>query len=119
MAKIETFRDRLRLAVEMHDLLPIVRRYFVIGAFDGALTIMGVILGAYAAGALHRQIVIFAGAAAGIALAMSSAVGAYEAERIESTLEHKEVERAMLKKLVGSRMKKTAKTGILTVSCLP
>jgi predicted membrane protein (TIGR00267 family) len=112
MARTDSIRSRIKMAVEMHDLLPIARRYFVIGAFDGALTIMGVILGAYAAGALTRNLVLVAGSATGIALSISSAVGAYEAERIESTIQHKEIERAMLSTVEGTR-KESAKIGNL------
>ncbi|HUW43168.1 MAG TPA: VIT1/CCC1 transporter family protein [Thermoplasmata archaeon] len=112
MARTGSIRSRIKMAVEMHDLLPIARRYFVIGAFDGALTIMGVILGAYAAGALTKNLVLVAGSATGIALAVSSAVGAYEAERIEFAIHHKEIERAMLSTVEGTR-KESAKIGNL------
>lgn len=107
MGRIANLRSKIKMATEMHDLLPIARRYFVIGAFDGALTIMGVILGAYAVGELSDRLIIVAGFAAGVALAVSSAVGAYEAERIESSLHHKEIERAMLSPVEGTR-KETA-----------
>jgi len=112
MARSGSIRSRIKMAVEMHDLLPIARRYFVIGAFDGALTIMGVILGAYAAGALTKNLVLVAGSATGIALSVSSAVGAYEAERIESVIQHRGIERAMLSTVEGTR-KESAKIGNL------
>jgi predicted membrane protein (TIGR00267 family) len=112
MARKGTLRSRMRMATEIHDLLPIARRYFVIGAFDGALTILGVIIGAYAVGELSDKLVIVAGFAAGVALSVSSAVGAYEAERIESALQHKQIERAMLRPVEGTR-KDTAKLGNL------
>jgi predicted membrane protein (TIGR00267 family) len=112
MARSGSIRSRIKMAVEMHDLLPIARRYFVIGAFDGALTIMGVILGAYAAGALTKNLVLVAGSATGIALSVSSAVGAYEAERIESVIQHRGLERAMLSTVKGTR-KESAKIGNL------
>ena len=87
----------------MHDTMPIIRRYFVIGTFDGALTILGIILGAYAVGKLSNDLIIIAGMAAGIGLAISSAVGAFEAERIEIAMQHKEIERAMLARIKGDR----------------
>ena len=97
----------------------IARRYFVIGAFDGALTILGVILGAYVAeGHLHpelaKQLILGAGLAGGIALAVSSTVGAYEAERVEHILSHQHLEKAMLRPVEGTR-KDAMKTSI-TVS---
>lgn len=86
----------------------IARRYFVIGAFDGALTILGVILGAYVGeGHAHpdlaKHLIIGAGLAGGIALAVSSTVGAYEAERVEHMLTHQQLEKAMLRPVEGSR----------------
>lgn len=87
----------------------IARRYFVIGAFDGALTILGVILGAYVAeGHVHpelaKQLILGAGFAGGIALAVSSTVGAYEAERVEHVLNHQHLEKAMLRPVEGTRV---------------
>jgi len=94
----------------------IARRYFVIGAFDGALTILGVILGAYVAeGHTHpelaKQLIFGAGFAGGIALAVSSTVGAYEAERVEHVLIHQKLEKAMLGPVEGDR-KDAIKTSI-------
>jgi len=86
----------------------IARRYFVIGAFDGALTILGVILGAYVAqGGTEpeyvKALILSAGFAGAVALAVSSTVGAYEAERVEHLLTHRELEKAMLRPVEGTR----------------
>jgi len=86
----------------------IARRYFVIGAFDGALTILGVILGAYVAqGSTEpeyvKALILSAGFAGAVALAVSSTVGAYEAERVEHLLTHRELEKAMLRPVEGTR----------------
>ncbi len=99
----------------------IARRYFVIGAFDGALTILGVILGAYAAETgvhpeIAKQLILATGLAAGVALAVSSAVGAYEAERVEHMLIHKTLEKAMLSNVEGTR--KDAMNVSIAVSAL-
>ncbi|MEM2891897.1 MAG: VIT1/CCC1 transporter family protein [Thermoplasmata archaeon] len=99
---------RLRFHFELTKSGAIARRYFVIGAFDGALTILGVILGAYVSeGHAHpelaRQLILGAGFAGGIALAVSSTVGAYEAERVEHVLNHQQLERAMLRTVEGTR----------------
>jgi len=99
---------RLRFHFELTKSGAIARRYFVIGAFDGALTILGVILGAYVAEAsvdpvLAKQLILGAGLAGGVALAVSSAVGAYEAERVEHLLSHRHLEKAMLCNVEGTR----------------
>ena len=95
------WRQRIREYSEITDLGPIARRYFVIGAFDGALTILGIIVGATAAGVGDREkaIVLTASLSAAIALAVSSAVGAFEAERVEKKLDISSLERAMLTRL--------------------
>lgn len=85
----------------------IARRYFVIGAFDGALTILGVILGAYVAEGhvdpvLAKRFILGSGFAGAVALAVSSTVGAYEAERVEHLLSHKQLEKAMLRPVEGT-----------------
>lgn len=109
--KMSRFGDsirNLRYLFQLTRSASIARRYFVIGAFDGALTILGVIIGAYVAEAnvhpeLAKQLIVSAGFAGGIALAVSSAVGAYEAERVEHILSHKNLEQAMLRPVEGIR----------------
>lgn len=91
-------REKVKQYNELTDLIPICRRYFVIGAFDGALTILGVILGAMAVKSMTREVIIFASIGGGIALGISSAVGAYEAERVEKKIVALNLKRAMLKK---------------------
>lgn len=98
---LAAWRQRIRDYNEITNVGPIVRRYFVIGAFDGALTILGVILGAYVAGATedHKPLILLTSLSAAIGLAVSSTVGAYEAERIEKKLDQVTLERAMLSKM--------------------
>jgi len=100
---------KLRFNLNLTKSGAIARRYFVIGAFDGALTILGVILGAYIAeGHAHpelaKQLILAAGFSGGIALAVSSTVGAYEAERVEHLLSHQHLEKAMLRPVEGARV---------------
>src|SRR2546429_9795362 len=75
--------------------------YLVIGAFDCALTVLCIVVGASAFGSLeeHKAFVICAFFGAAVALAVSSAVGAYEAERVEKKLDIRTIERAMLARL--------------------
>src|SRR6266705_3596917 len=96
------WRRRIREYDEITNVGPIVRRYFVIGAFDGALTVLGIIIGAAATVGGRpesRGLVLAVSASASIALAISSAVGAYEAERVEKKLHRHSIERAMLVEL--------------------
>jgi len=95
---ISRLRKRIRETSEITDLASTSRRYFVLGAFDGTLIVLGVVLGAYAAGvgAEHMEIILFAGLSAAVALSVSSAVGAYEAERVEKLLSRASIEKALL-----------------------
>jgi predicted membrane protein (TIGR00267 family) len=97
MADRPPFRERVRLARQITELDSIMRRYFVIGAFDGALTILGVILAASLIGALTRSLVLVAGVSGGLALGISSMVGAYEAERVERRLDEMNLRNSMLR----------------------
>ncbi len=102
---LKKFRSHLKLTKSE----AIARRYFVIGAFDGALTILGVIIGAYVSeGHIHpelaKKLIMASGFSGGIALAVSSTVGAYEAERVEHMLRHQELEKAMLRPVEGTRV---------------
>ncbi|MGD9963396.1 MAG: VIT1/CCC1 transporter family protein [Thermoplasmata archaeon] len=108
MFNIHKSIKKLKSQFELTKSGAIARRYFVIGAFDGALTILGVILGAYVAQTtinpdLAEQLIIGAGVAGAVALSVSSAVGAYEAERVEHVLSHKHLEKAMLCEVEGTR----------------
>jgi len=121
MSKLKDWIKELKYLFELTRSASIARRYFVIGAFDGALTILGVIIGAYVAeSSVHpeiaKQLIIGAGLAGAIALAVSSAVGAYEAERVEHILSHKSLEQAMLTSVDGTR--KDAMTVSILVSSI-
>jgi predicted membrane protein (TIGR00267 family) len=98
---LRAWRRRIREYNEITNVGPIVRRYFVIGAFDGALTVLGIIIGAVGAGATeaHKALILSASVGAAVALAVSSAVGAYEAERVEKKLDITTIERALLARL--------------------
>jgi len=108
---IKGWVKKYREYAKLTDMASISRRYFVIGSFDGALTILGVILGSLHS--LSRELVITAGVAGGVALGVSSIVGAYEAERVENKLEHMELEGAMLTKVRGTHEKALRFTTII------
>jgi len=80
----------------------IARRYFVMNAFDGALTMLGVVIGGYVAGALNSIVIISAGIAGSIAMGISGVSGAYMTEKAERTKKLKQLEKAMLKDMKDS-----------------
>lgn len=98
---LRAWRRRIHEYSEITNVGPILRRYFVTASFDGALTILGVITAALAFGASEsdKPLLISSSIGAGIALAVSSAVGAFEVERVEKKLDIRTIERAMLARL--------------------
>ena len=80
----------------------IARRYFVMNAFDGALTMLGILTGAYLTGRQDVSLIIHAGFGASIAMAMSGMTGAYMTEKAERKKELQELEDAMLTDLNDS-----------------
>jgi predicted membrane protein (TIGR00267 family) len=98
MAKKESNKliKRWRRYHEISDVGDITRRYFVMNSFDGALTMLGVIIGAYMAGILNPLPIISSGVAGSIAMGTSGFSGAYMTEKAERTKKLKELEKSML-----------------------
>lgn len=94
--RIRKFRNDLELYSKMTDITSISRRYFVIGFFDGVLTILGMIIGAHMVGEASSRLIISAGVATALALGISSSWGAFEAERIEQKIMKDEKDKALL-----------------------
>jgi len=66
------------------DVAKIARRYLVMNAFDGVLTILGVVVGTYMAeGFTQPSIILSAGFGASLAMGISGAMGTYLTERSE------------------------------------
>ncbi|MEM0214576.1 MAG: VIT1/CCC1 transporter family protein [Archaeoglobaceae archaeon] len=88
-----------RVYFDLVEISAISRRYFVIGFFDGLITIAGMIIGAYLSGHNTRELIIPVGFATALALGISSSWGAFEAERIEQKALRYRREKSMLSKL--------------------
>ncbi len=96
----------VRIYCQMTDIVSISRRYFVIGFFDGVLTILGMVMGAHLSGKASTEIILTAGVATALALGISSGWGAFEAERVEQTLEADEKRRMLLRDTKGCTIDK-------------
>ncbi|WP_456329872.1 VIT1/CCC1 transporter family protein [Archaeoglobus sp.] len=94
--KFKKIREQISLYSEVTDLASVSRRYFIIGFFDGVLTILGLIIGSHLSGEISARLIITAGVATALALGISSSWGAFEAERIEQKIMRDQKERALL-----------------------
>lgn len=95
--KLKKIIKRWKKYHEISNVGPISRRYFVMNAFDGALTMLGVVIGAAISGNLENSpIIISAGIAGSIAMGTSGMSGAYMTEKAERAKKLKKLERAML-----------------------
>ena len=90
---------RLRLYLQITHMGGIARRYFIMNGFDGAMTMLGVILGAWVAGIQNPGVVITTGLGGCLALGVSGVLSAYMAERAERARRMKALEEALLTSL--------------------
>lgn len=84
----------------------ILRRYFVMNAFDGALTIFGILIGSYVADVTDPVLVIKVGLAAAVAVGISGFSGAFFTEQAERKRELQEIEHALHRKLDKTHLQK-------------
>jgi len=92
---LEEKADNLRYYIKLSGVSEIARRYFVMNAFDGAVTMLGVLIGAIIGGGLSPKIILTTGIGAGIAMGVSGFFGAYLAEEAERSRRIKKLERAL------------------------
>jgi predicted membrane protein (TIGR00267 family) len=81
---------------------PIARRYFVKNGFDGSMTMLGIIVGAWVVKVTQPEIIVTAGLGACLAMGISGISGAYMTERAERKRDLKDLECAMITKLDDS-----------------
>ncbi|MFH1520594.1 MAG: hypothetical protein ABID61_03045 [Candidatus Micrarchaeota archaeon] len=77
----------------------ILRRYFVMDSFGGALTIFGLVLGSFAANVTEASLVISIGIGTAIAIGCSGLTGAFMTESAERARELKHMETALQRNL--------------------
>ncbi|MFW9830363.1 MAG: VIT1/CCC1 transporter family protein [Candidatus Thorarchaeota archaeon] len=94
----------------------IARRYFATNAFDGTLTIFGLILGSYFTVILNPITVLRAGLGACIAMMFSGFAGTYFAERVIQREQLRQLEMAMLRKLDKTLPSKASRFVIISAA---
>jgi predicted membrane protein (TIGR00267 family) len=108
--------DRFQTYLRVSQAYKIARRLFVMNAFDGILTIMGVVIGAHFSGLSDPEIVITAGVGGSIAMGISGMSGAYLAERAERRRDLQKLEGAMLADLKRSQFARASEFATIVVA---
>ncbi|MFZ2455177.1 MAG: VIT1/CCC1 transporter family protein [Candidatus Altiarchaeia archaeon] len=94
----------------------IARRYFVMNSFDGALTILGIVIAVYISGKHESGIIIISSLGAAVAMAISGIWGAYSIERAERLRGLKELERHLMADLEETEIEKKVNATTILVA---
>ena len=93
------FLEKFKYYLNISKVTPISRRCFVKNGFDGAMTALGIIVGAYISSVTNSLWIISAGIGVSIAMGLSGFFGAYITEESERSITLNNLEKSMLKKL--------------------
>jgi predicted membrane protein (TIGR00267 family) len=96
--------DSVRRLLRDEEVRSISRRYLVSNGFDGALTCVGVVVGAFLTGVPNGLVVVQIGLGAAVGLATSGVWSVWEIERAEKLADLQSVEDAMLTELDDTRL---------------
>ncbi len=116
--------QRIMRALELTQGVEIARRYLAMNAFDGALTMLGLILGGLITinpanpteASLQFNAILLAAAGTSIAMAISGFSGSYLTESAERDREVGEIGKAMLSDMSDSMYAKATKTTSVVVA---
>ena len=109
---VSYFREYDKLA----NISEIARRYFAMNAFDGVLTIIGVLMGNYVAGVSDARIVLSTGLATCVAMGVSGLWGAYLTESGERKRDLDELSKVTLTDMTNTRIGRASRAAIVIVA---
>jgi len=105
---VKPFRQ-IRFLINITRTQGILRRYFVVNGFDGALTMLGLLMGFILSETTELSVVITACLGAAIALGVSGVSSAYVSERAESLHALSKLQGAMLSDMQQSAHSQAAR----------
>ncbi|MFB0567391.1 MAG: VIT1/CCC1 transporter family protein, partial [Candidatus Bathyarchaeia archaeon] len=101
---------------EIAEVGEIARRYFAMNAFDGVVTIIGVLVGNYLARVRQPAIVISTGLSTCIAMGVSGLWGAYLTESAERKRGLNELQEHVLRDLSETKIGRASRTAVVIVA---
>jgi predicted membrane protein (TIGR00267 family) len=108
--------DNLREYERIAGFWQIARRALANNAFDGVLTMVGVVMGQWVGGVESAATVILTGIATSISIGVSGLWGAYLAESAERGRELAELEKISLTDLGGTKIGRASRAAVVVVS---
>ena len=110
--------ERISEYNEIAEIGEIARRYFAMNAFDGVLTIIGVLMGHYAAGVDDPVIVVTTGLTTSFAIGISGLWGSFLTESAERKRGIDEISRSTLTDQNGSKIGKASRFAAVAVAII-
>lgn len=101
---------------EIADVGEIARRYFAMNAFDGVLTIIGVLMGNLIGDVQSPRIVVMTGLSTSLAMGVSGLWGSYLTESAERRHEIEELQKHTLTDLSDTKIGKASRMAAITVA---
>ncbi len=108
--------DRVREYGTLSDVGEIARRYFAMNAFDGVLTMIGVLVGSYTAGITESRVVLTTGFTTALAMGISGLWGAALTESAERKRSLSALEAATLTNLEDTKLDKAGRVAVIIVT---
>lgn len=106
----------LREYERISGFLKIARRALANNAFDGVLTMIGIVMGSYMGGVRNAGTVIRIGIATSVSIGVSGLWGAYLAESAERGRDLAELERISLTDLGDTKIGRASRVAVVVVS---
>ena len=113
------FARKLHELREYNDIAnigEIARRYFAMNAFDGVLTIIGLLMGNYAAHVRDAKVVIVTGFSTCMAMGISGLWGAYMTESAERKRDLSDLENHTLTDLSNTKIGRASRVAVVVVA---
>ena len=117
-ARLRRGLARLRHYHEIADVGEIARRYFPMNAFDGVLSALGIVTGAYFGGVTDPSSVVVVIASASLSLGVSGFYGSYLSEQAERTRALRDLEGTMLSRLDTSDVGSAARYATFAIAAV-
>jgi len=118
MNSVRRIRQALREFDDLTDIGEIGRRYFAMNAFDGTLTIIGVLMGNLVAGVDSPRVVLSTGLSTCIAMGISGLWGAYLTETAERKRALDDLGQQTLVDLTATRIGRASRLAAIAVAVI-